>query len=205
MNQPVEKEVKFLLLDPERFDLRMQNLGARLVSNRVFEYNLRFDTQDGILLKKRQVLRLRKDENIRLTYKDASESRTDIASRTEIEINVSDFERTRALLEALGYITIAVYEKYRTTWEFGQCEVTLDELPCGFFVEVEGPDANKIHQVVEKIGLKWEKRILIGILAIYASLRSLKSLPSPDLTFAGARENPVSIQDMAKIGIYPAD
>jgi len=46
------------------------------------------------------------------------------------------------------------YEKRRTTWQVGPCEVTLDEVPhLGWFVEVEGPTEADVRQGLAEIGL----------------------------------------------------
>ena len=55
------------------------------------------------------------------------------------KFEVSSFDNAKALLEALGYRVSVMYEKYRTTYDWGGCEVTLDEMPYGDFAEIEGP------------------------------------------------------------------
>jgi adenylate cyclase class 2 len=136
-----EQEAKFFLTRLPALEVRLKDAGARLKHARVFESNLRFDLPDGSLTRQRQVLRLRQDERIRLTYKGPMEAGREVSARTEIEVEVSSFDNTRVLLEALGYRVSVMYEKYRTTYDLGSCEVTLDEMPYGDFAEIEGPGA----------------------------------------------------------------
>ena len=44
------------------------------------------------------------------------------------------------ILDALAYSPTLVYEKRRATWRLGATEVVIDELPFGWFVEIEGPE-----------------------------------------------------------------
>lgn len=71
----------------------------------------------------------------------------------------------------MGYNKALVFEKKRQIWWFGECEVALDELPLlGFFLEIEGPDAEKIADVQKNLGLS----DLPPILESYASLMEEK-------------------------------
>ena len=103
--------------------------------------NLRFDDTEGGLRNAHRVLRLRQDDKARLTYKGPGSVEGGARLREELEFTVSDFETARKLLEALGYQVMLVYEKYRTTYALGGCEVTLDEMPYGSFAEIDGQGA----------------------------------------------------------------
>ena len=79
-------------------------------------------------------------------------------ARLELEVVVSDFATTQRLLEALGYQISLVYEKYRSIYELQRVHVTLDEMPFGAFVELEGPDGATIQAVAQRLGLDWAAR-----------------------------------------------
>lgn len=153
-----EIEVKFLVKDLSRLELRIQALGGKLVQPRVKETNLRFDYPSGELSRDHRVLRLRQDQIARLTYKDPAQVNHPVSVRREIEVEVSSFDDTRTLLEALGYQVFMLYEKYRTTYSFGDTLVTLDELPYGHFSEIEGPNAERLQEVAETLWLDWPLR-----------------------------------------------
>jgi adenylate cyclase class 2 len=179
-----ELEVKFYLPDLITLQARLETLGARSVQPRVHEVNLRFDTPDGSLTSGYRVLRLRLDTEAHLTYKGPGWVEGGVRARQELEFTVSDFDTARALLEALGYQVSVMYEKYRTAYDFGGVHVVLDEMPYGNFVEVEGPDSQSIHGVVDKLGLDWEKRILDSYLMLFERLRQKKGLSFRDLSFS---------------------
>ncbi len=200
-----EMEVKFFLLNASDFVNRMNELGAKLVSERVNEWNLRFDTSSGSLSAASQALRIRKDDRIRLTYKGPADQRTDITSRQELEVEVSDFLTTRKILEALGFQVSVIYEKFRTTWHLDGAEVVLDELPIGTFCEIEGQDVDQIQMVAERLGLKWEYRIGMSYLGIFSQLKSTLKWPPINLTYKEMANIPVNEHDLEWINIHPAD
>jgi len=179
----LEQEAKFYISNLPALETRLQGKAAVLKHPRVFESNLRFDLPDGSLSAARQVLRLRQDERIRLTFKGAMDLAREVTSRTEIEFEVSSFESARALLEALGYRVNVMYEKYRTTYTLGGCEVTLDEMPYGSFAEIEGPDAAAIRQVAQSLGLQWAARSSESYLMLFSRLRQA-GLAAQNLSFS---------------------
>ena len=80
-----------------------------------------------------------------MTYKGPASGLGGARLRQEIEFEVSDFAIARAFLEALGYQVMMIYEKYRAAYDLDGVEISLDELPYGTFVEIEGPDPSAIQ------------------------------------------------------------
>jgi adenylate cyclase class 2 len=200
-----EKEVKFYLADPARLTVRLGLAGFTLTRLRAYEHNIRYDTPDHTLSTTGRVLRLRADGQVRLTYKGGQLAGADVADREEFEVAVSDLETTRLLLQGLGYVELTRYEKYRSTWQGSQCEVTIDEMPYGTFCEVEGPDASTIQQAAETLGLNWQRRVLLSYLAIFELLKEKAGIQADSLLFADFSGKPVTAAQMALIEITPAD
>lgn len=191
-----EIEVKFLVRDLAGVASRLQTLGARLSTPRVQETNLRFDTPDGELQRKRHVLRLRQDVASVLTFKGPAAAGEAVSSRQEIEFQVSNFEAARHFLEALGYVVAIIYEKYRTTYDYKDCMVTLDEMPFGPFMEIEGPDEGTIRSVAADLGLDWEARCTLSYLALFDHLHQTIHLGARNLTFDELKGVTVMPQDL---------
>lgn len=85
------------------------------------------------------VLRLRKTNGrTLLTYKEKLASEKDIKHQIEFETEVSDVDAMENIIEKLGYKLAVVYEKHRKAWRLGKVEVVLDELPFGYYMEIEG-------------------------------------------------------------------
>jgi len=189
-----EVEVKFLLANLSAFKLRLEALGGKLIQPRIFENNLRFDTPMGILARRQSALRLRQDTQARLTYKGPPLLSGEARLRQEIEFQVSDFSAAQAFLEALGYHVILIYEKYRTTYQLGDVLVTLDEMPYGEFVEIEGEDGETVAAAASRLGLPWESRSLDSYTVLFARVRQSLGLDFRDLSFANFSQIKVSPQ-----------
>jgi adenylate cyclase class 2 len=179
-----ETEVKFYVNDLKRLETRLLELGARLIQPRVLETNLRFDLPDESLRSEGRVLRLRRADDVRLTYKGQSEEIEGVRSREEIEFTVGDFETARQFIEALGYVEFATYEKFRATYELAGCHIMLDELPYGDFVEIEGEGVDSIRLTATSLGLDWEAAVQSSYLGLYKRLCADRNLDPAKLTFA---------------------
>ena len=178
-----EIEVKFCVRSLSALAARLQQLGAVATQPRVWEQNLRFDTPDGELRRANRVLRLRQDSAARMTYKGPGQISGGVQHRAEIELTVESLEQARALLEALGYRVSMAYEKYRTTYSLGGTLVTLDEMPYGSFVEIEGPTSEAIAPVAGSLKLDWETRINESYAGLFDRARAALDLPFRDLLF----------------------
>ena len=213
-----EIEAKFYLSDLPAVQRRLLLLGAQLSQPRLKETNLRLDTPSGDLSAAGRTLRLRQpapstcnasrsdwQDDSRaavLTYKGPQQANAEVAVRQELEVVVSDVEAARRLLEALGYPVMVTYEKWRTVYRLLGVEVSLDELPYGNFVEIEGPDVARIHTAADRLGLNWEKRIPASYLSLFYSLKRKLGLPMPNLTFAAFERRGITAADL---GVEPAD
>jgi len=205
-NAEKEVEVKMMVRSLPELKERLQALGAELVTQRVHETNLRFDTRSGELSRARKALRLRKDNAVRLTFKGPQELGESASIRQEIEFEVSDFFAARRFLEALGYIVSVIYEKYRTTYRLGHVLVTLDEMPYGSFVELEGAETGEngtnasavanLQATAAALALEWNARSSASYLALFEHLRQARHLSAHDLTFADLRGIEVSPADL---------
>jgi adenylate cyclase class 2 len=197
-----EIESKFYVNDLKRLEARLLELGAALIQPRVHESNIRFDLPDESLRAGSRVLRLRRADDVRLTYKGQGESVNGVLARDEIEFTVGDFETARQFLEALGYVQIAVYEKFRATYELGDIHIMLDELPYGDFVEIEGPGVDSIRLTATNLGLKWEAAVDAGYLTLHKRISADLELDPAKLTFAALTDFKPSPE---MLGVRPAD
>ncbi len=198
----MEHEAKFWIADLPALRQRLENQGAELTQPRILESNWRFDQPDRSLSMRGQVLRLRQDTICRLTYKSPSEKTSSVSSRKEIEFEVSDQTSAWQFLETLGFECIALYEKYRSAYQFKNCEVSLDEMPFGTFSEIEGRNVNSIRAAARALNLRWEARTPLSYLALYSNLKSAFNLPFEQVTFENFKNRIFTASD---VGLSPAD
>ena len=178
----LETEVKFYLpnIDPVR--TRMIDLGA-VYKDRIFETNIRFEDPEKSLIKKKSLLRLRKDKKITLTYKSEPPFKDNqFKILQEFEVEVSDFDAMEHILKSLGFQEEQIYEKWRETYILDDTHLCLDTMPYGDFIEIEG-NKESIQKLASQIGFLWEKRILLNYLAIFDVIKRKLNLSFYDVTF----------------------
>jgi adenylate cyclase class 2 len=155
VNIEIETKIKVESLD--EIAVRLDALGAKLLYE-LSQVDTYFDDAAQTLFSSDCGLRLRKQatsqaQKIILTYKGPRQ-KSHFKSRTEIEIEVSDFEVAAELLNALGFKKALVFEKRRRIWQMSDCVVCLDELPLiGSYVEIEAPGEEPITEALRKLQL----------------------------------------------------
>lgn len=136
----IETELKFTDADHAALRARLAELHAT-PHGEGFESNVVFDSPNGGLKAQGMLLRLREFRGRHiLTAKPPTEAPGPAKTCREDETDVADAEATSAILAALGFAPALRYEKFREMWSFMGCEVCLDTLPFGRFVEIEGEE-----------------------------------------------------------------
>ncbi len=181
--EDLEIEVKFYLANVGLMRNSIIELGADCMG-RIFETNVCFEDINKSLIKKKYLLRLRKDTRTRLTFK----SEPDIKDKNfkvlkELEVEVSDFSTMCLILESLGFHKEQIYEKWRETFVLNGTTFCIDTMPYGDFLEIEG-EKKDIKNFARSIGLQWENRILLNYLAIYDIIKRKLNLSFSDITFS---------------------
>lgn len=146
----------------EAFRRRMEASGPGAPGTRtVFEVNRLFDDAEESLRRRGAAVRLREERSaadgrtIRtmLAYKSPLVE-SPLKRRPEVETQVDSSDAVATILEAIGLSETFRYEKRRTVWRVGECEVALDEVPhLGWFVEVEGPSEKAVRARLADLGL----------------------------------------------------
>lgn len=137
---------------------KLTELGATF-SYETFEEN--YLHRGGELETRAAFLRLRKTNTVNtLTYKEKVVTNGDFKQQIEFETIVSDVEAMEHIIEKLGYKLSVVYEKHRKAWHLGDVEIVLDELPFGYFMEIEGSMKNilKAEKLLDAGDLEVEAR-----------------------------------------------
>ena len=178
----LEIEVKFHPPEIKPIRDRMLAMGANHCG-RVFETNVRFEDTSKSLKKRGILLRLRKDNRIRLTFKSSlSSPDTQFKVHRELEVELGDFDACHSILEGLGFHPEQSYEKWRETFVLNNTNLLIDTMPYGVFLEIEGQKSD-IRNIADRLGLKWEERILLNYLEIFEILQREEGLTFRDITF----------------------
>jgi len=171
-----EIEAKLKVDSLQEVKRKLDELGAEFQEEQL-QTDYHFDDASAALTNTDRCLRVRRQtvgnsKRFFLTYKGAKEE-SNFKKRQEIEIEIKDADSAQKLLSALGYEKVLVVEKKRRLWRLGDCEISLDRLPLlGNFVEIEGPDDEKITDAQRSLGLA----DLPHITESYASLVAKKQI-----------------------------
>jgi adenylate cyclase class 2 len=195
---PVETEVKFHLADPDAMRAQLTALGARSLG-RSHERNIRLEDEGRSLIRRKCLLRLRRDRKTTLTFKSLpADADPAFKQLIETETEVSDFDAMLRILAALGFHPEQVYEKWRETLVLDETTFCLDALPFGDFLEIEG-SREAIMAFASRLGLDWPRRIVLNYLEIFDCLRKRHRLPFRDVTFENFAPQAVCIDSVLHV------
>ncbi len=183
----VETEIKVPVPDAAGARRLLAQHAYAISRPRVFESNVLYDTPDGALRRRNQLVRVRRvgDDAI-LTFKSA-----DLPGkhkrREELETHVADGAVIELILDRLGFRPAFRYEKYRSEYrrEGDVGVVTLDETPIGVFLEIEGP-AEWIDKTARELGFSETDYVLISYAALYFEHCRTHGIEPSDMVFPPA-------------------
>jgi adenylate cyclase class 2 len=190
MPERQEIEIKFSLRDPAAMRSQLLALGAAYFGRHV-EMNLRLDDEAHSLTGRGIVLRLRSsvwddgDTRHLLTVKTPGprpQPGEGITTRREIEVDLDDADAMITALEVLGYTPAWRYEKRRETFRLDETEIVIDELPFGWFMEIEG-EMHDIQRICAALGLDLANGLPLSYAEIFANVQRNLALDTKDLTF----------------------
>ncbi len=187
MSDYQEIEIKFALGDPAGVRSRLLQLGA-VSQGRHFENNLRLDDAARTLASRHIVLRVRQVNGpgsgpAWLTVKSpAASPDASLSFRHEVETEIGDGAAMLKALEMLGYTPYWRYEKYRETFTWNDVEAVIDELPIGWFLEIEGSPEG-IRSLAEKLGFDLADGITASYARIFEEVCRVMKIDAADLTF----------------------
>ena len=190
--QAAEIELKFPVADVRAFRAAAETIGFSLVTERTFESNTLYDTEDRQLRGRRQILRLREyGGHCTLTHKRQAEGESDTRYKTRIETesSVDDCGAMAEVFAHMGYVPVFRYEKFRTEWalttEGGEGKLVLDETPIGVWAELEGEPA-WIDAMLERLGVNPEQCLTDSYGKLFLRWKEESGSPAEHLTFEEA-------------------
>ena len=151
-----EIEIKILEIEQEAVEERLVSLGAKKVFDGEI-HALYYDFTNTALKDSGRALRLRLEGTKSvLSLKKFVESK-EAKIREEHEIEVSDFNTTKYLLESIGLNAWLEMKKHRTSYELRGVHFEIDQYHDAYnyipqFLEIEGHDIETIYVCAELLG-----------------------------------------------------
>lgn len=167
-----EIEAKILNIDKAALEQKLAEIGATKQGDLFFR-STSFDFPGFPLDKEASWVRLR-DEGSRITlaFKQrlgANGNSGKDAGMEEIEVAVSSYEDTIALLKKIGMIEKFSQEKKRSTWTKGDVSFDIDEWPrLSPYLEIEAPSWKDVDDAILELGFSLENKVICSATQVYA-------------------------------------
>lgn len=196
--QDKEIEVKIKVEDKKEIQKRLKKLGWT-IKDLVFQKTFQNDTPDYSLRSKGIFPRTRLEScegkgrvssfAIKINPRGKFEGETpndDYFRRTEYSIEIEDAAEMSRMLEILGFEDVRIWEKYRQIWENKnnkEVEITIDSLPFGDFLEIEGEEKS-IEEMMKNLKIEKKERIPLPYWLVYKKwCRENKKTLKKEVTF----------------------
>ena len=149
-----EIEGKFRIEGIEQIRARLSEAGAKCVHP--MRQMKRALIEEPHHAAENSFIRIRDEgDRVTLTYK-RREAET-LHGQKEIEIIVSDFDKTIELFQVAGWQYTTFQESRRETWVLDDAEVVIDEWPwIDPYIEIEANDEATVRAVAKKLGVSWD-------------------------------------------------
>ena len=153
-----EIEVKILEVNRPMIEETLAGLGAKKIFDGDIE-TLFFDFKDGSIIKQKNVLRLRKEQDkIELTYKKVHVTQT-AKTAQEYSVEVSSLEDMKDILENMGLSIIDRMQKHRVSFTVDGARFDFDRYIGAYgyipeFLEIEALSTDLIYKYAELLGFE---------------------------------------------------
>lgn len=163
----MECEIRVLEINIKEIASKLKALGAEKLWARTFN-RIVLDFPDKQLEKEQSWIRLRTDgKEHSITLKQILNKEID--GTKEIEIKVSDFEETRALLKHLGLQELYLQENKRTHFKYKDIEFDIDEWPLiPPYLEIEAGSKERVLEGLKMLGFSEEQATTLHGKEIYS-------------------------------------
>lgn len=159
----VEYEVRKLEISFEELISKLDMLGA----TKIGVFHQKRYVYDFIPAQKGRWVRLRTNgKETTLTIKEIQSLRID--GTKELEITVSDFDKTNEVLNKLGYKPRTFQENFRVEYSLNGVSIDLDKWPMiPAYMEIEGASENDVYMIMETLGIEKEEITSKDVDSIY--------------------------------------
>lgn len=159
----IEYEIRILEINKEEFIKKIVSLGAKHIG----DFDQKRYVYDFIPKIDNKWIRLRTNgKESTITIKELKKESID--GTKELEISVSDFEKTNLILEQLGFKSKGFQENKRSEYILDDIHIDIDKWPMiPTYVELEGLSEESVMNMVNKLGYKKEDCVEYGVSAIY--------------------------------------
>lgn len=163
-----EFEAKFYPVQKDVYREKLASIGAILITP---ERKMRRVIVDQSVYPQLTVhyVRVRDEgDSIRLSAKIHAREGGKVGDQKEIDVTVSDYDKTIKIIEAMGFTFTVYQETLRETWQYKGAEITIDTWPgLETYSEIEAGSEEKVKEIAEELGFDWNKKIIRSAKFLY--------------------------------------
>lgn len=176
INDTTEYEAKFYPVDKVEYREKLKSVGAKLMIPERKMIRVIADSRLNNILPKNHYVRVREEGNlIRLSYKITADTAGNLSDQKEIDIDVSDFDKTVKILELIGLKFGYKQETLREEWEYKNSQITIDTWPgLDPYSEIETDSEKLVKEIAEELGFVWNKKIITAAAEVYQRVYKLE-------------------------------
>jgi adenylate cyclase class 2 len=185
-----EFEAVFLDIDTDEIQSKLNKIEAKKVGEYFYRRYV-FDYPDFRLNEEGAWLRLIDEgDKVRLGFKKrlgatSHDGSTSDTGMEEVEVEVSDFERTAILIRKLGFIDKFYQENKRIRWVKGEVEFDIDTWPrLNPYLEIESKNWDMVDKAITQLGLDPKDKKIFSNFQIY-KLKGIDLMEYSHITFDG--------------------
>jgi adenylate cyclase class 2 len=170
----IEFEAKSYPIDKKTYRENLKRIGATLIrpERKMRRAIFNKDHYPQLLC---DYIRVRDEGNvIRLSAKTHAREGGSLSDQEEIDVEISDYDKTIQILELTGYKFNSYQETLRETWVYKDAEIEIDTWPgLETYTEIEARSEESVHKMFSILGLDWDTKIITSVVEIYMKVYSL--------------------------------
>jgi adenylate cyclase class 2 len=178
----IEREIKLRFDSLSEARSAVAAAGATPVRCRRLQEDSLLDTPDGLLRRRRSLLRIRMESGKSLLTLKGPVQPSVFKQREEFETVAGDGPALLRVFEELGFEVWFRYEKYREEFAIDDVIVAIDETPVGTFVEIEGGERS-VAATAEALGHGPGDYVLDSYRGLFAQHCQQRGVPFTDMLF----------------------
>lgn len=169
MQDNIEYEAKFYPVNKDEYRKKLESLGAKLVIPERKLVRMIADSRKNSNIGKNQYIRVRDEGDlIRLSFKTTADQNGNLSDQKEIDVDVSDFDKTVKIFESIGIKFGYHQETKREEWEYKEAQITIDTWPgLDPYSEIETDSEEKVKEIATELGFDWNHKIITAAAEIF--------------------------------------
>ncbi len=184
-----EYELRVLEIDVEQIVKLLKDLGAKKTEEMKYKRYVFYTNKK----KDNEWIRLRTDgKNSTITYKKI-DNEVNIEGTKELEIEVDDFEKSKHLLEIMGFEIKGYQENNRIRYILDGVEIDIDTWPLiPTYLEIEGENEEKVLGILNLLKVDKNKVTYLNCGTIYKeiygiNIDNIKSMSFESVEYKGEK------------------